>query len=232
MAMSDSQKAAAINNAINGNANFLIGGLKAPDTVFQKLAHNLGIDSAPQLVTDDVLDSMPGTDMYRAFSASTQDEADGITMNVMMDNETFYSATGGSVYGRGVYFMSDGYGGADDALNRDVRTYGNRTGTKANIVRAKYNSNLNATSESAMENAVRAEIMKGTEFGKALRKINSEDAVSIMAISKGYNAMRTRVGVESVLDRSCLTMSYTYKKIQQADINKAQRTKLKWKDMS
>jgi len=233
MNMTDQQKADAISQALK-TKSFKINGDDAPDTTFQKLAHNLGIDGLPNLVTDTDLDKVKGADIFRAFSSSTQDGADAITANVMMDNETFYSDTGGSAYGRGIYFMGESKNSNESfVLSKDVRIYG--SGSHSNIIRAKLNDNAKTISIDNVDTLLRKEINSGSALGKKLNTLDRADGRSIMAISKGYNVITDSsgfsTGVTVVLDRSAISMSYTYHRVTANDRSKANSGSLKWKDM-
>ena len=51
------------------------------------------------------------------------------------------------------------------------------------------------------------EIAKGTKLGKALSKCDNKSAISIYAMSKGYNVISNGMGYLNVLNRNAITVS-------------------------
>ena len=79
---------------------------------FQKFTYGIGGDK-PKLVTDSVLDKTKGKDMYRTVN-SVKDTKNGITYDadmiasqVQKGSVTRVSDSGGSFYGRGIYFADN-----------------------------------------------------------------------------------------------------------------------------
>lgn len=208
MAMTDDQKADTIDAMANQPAPAFLS-----DTAMQRFTYNLGLNDKPTLVDDDVLDTMNGTELFRTVNAGKDPvarvkyDADEIATQVQRGRVTRYSDNGGSVYGRGLYF-ADNYG--------DSKVYGNTTGNikSTAMIRAKLNSNAKTISYNSARNGLSREISSGSKLGKSLAKINrrdSDSAVSIYALSKGYNVITSGHSYFNILNRNAVTMSKTIK---------------------
>ena len=208
MGMTDDQKADVIDSMASQPAPAFLS-----DTAMQRFTYNLGLNDKPTLVDDATLDTMNGTELFRTVNAGRDTvarvkyDADEIATQIQRGRVTRYSDNGGSVYGRGLYF-ADNYGGST--------LYGNRTGNiKATaIVRAKLNANAKAIGYSQARSGLSREMASGSKLGKSLSKIyrrDSDSAVSIYALSKGYNVITSGHGYFNVLSRNAVTMSTTIK---------------------
>lgn len=205
MAMSDDQKADAISNLASQDVPVFLA-----NNDFQKFTYNLGLNDKPQLVDDSVLDTMNGTELFRTVNSvnDTQNrmkwDADTIASQIQRGSVTRVSDSGGSAYGRGIYFADD---------YRESGFYGNSKGNikKTAVVRAKLNSNAKVINYSKATSGVRNEISRGTKLGKALRKCDSASQASIYAMAKGYNVLTSGHGYYNILSRNAVTMSKTIK---------------------
>lgn len=179
------------------------------DSAFQRFTYNSDMNDVPQLVDDKTLDSMGGTELFRNVNASYNRsidvgyKADEIAAQIQKGSITRYSDSGGSVYGRGLYFADD-YGSS--------AIYGNTSkNVKATaVVRCKLNSNAKAINYSSATAGMRSEIASGSKLGNSLKKIartDSDSAVSIFALSKGYNVITSGHGYFNILNRNAVTMS-------------------------
>ena len=203
MAMSDDDKADVISNAVSQGV---------PDHLsqsdFQKFIYNSGLNDKPDVVDDATLDSMNGTEMWRTVNNvyDRQNDisytADQIAKQVMAARVTRTSDSGGSAYGRGIYFADS---------QRESSYYGNTRGNvqKTAQIRCKLNSNANVISHSKATRGVNAEISKGTKLGKTLSKCDGHSQASIYAMAKGYNVITSGHGYYNVLNRNAVTMSKT-----------------------
>lgn len=205
MAMSDDQKADAISNLASQDVPVFLA-----NNDFQKFTYNLGLNDKPQLVDDSVLDTMNGTELFRTVNSvnDTQNrmrwDADTIASQIQRGSVTRVSDSGGSAYGRGIYFADD---------YQESGFYGNSRGNikKTAVVRAKLNSNAKVINYSTATSGVRNEISRGTKLGKALRKCDSASQASIYAMAKGYNVLASGHGYYNILSRNAVTMSKTIK---------------------
>lgn len=203
MAMSDDEKADVISNAVSQGVPVHLS-----QTDFQKFIYNSGLNDKPDVVDDATLDSMTGTEIFRTVNRvyDRQNDisytADQIARQVMAGRVTRTSDTGGSVYGRGIYFA--------DNKSESAR-YGNSRGDvkKTAIMRGKLNSNAKVINYNTALSGASAEIRSGSKLGKALAKCDSNSRVSIYAMSKGYNVIRSGHGYMNVLNRNAITMSKT-----------------------
>ena len=208
MAMTDDQKADTIDAMASQPAPAFLS-----DTAMQRFTYNLGLNDKPTLVDDSVLDTMNGTELFRTVNAGKDPvarvryDADEIATQVQRGRVTRYSDNGGSVYGRGLYFADD---------YSDSKVYGNKTGDikSTAMIRAKLNSNAKTIDYGQAKRGLSREMASGSKLGKSLSKIarrDSESAVSIYALSKGYNVITSGHGYFNVLNRNAVTMSKTIK---------------------
>ena len=198
--MTEDQKADAIEKAI---AQPIPSHLS--DTDFQRMLYNLDFNDKPDLVADAKLDAMNGTELFRTVN-NVYDSANDlhysptdIAKQIQRGTTTRTSDTGGSMYGRGIYFAdsyrgSAGYGNYYDDI------------TKTAIVRAKLNSNAKVINYYTASSGASREISNGTKLGKLLSKCDSASRPSIYAVVKGYNVIND-TGYYNVLNRKAITMS-------------------------
>lgn len=201
MAMTDDEKADFIDANIKNDV---------PDHLakndFQRFIYNSGLNEKPNVVDDDTLDKMTGTEIFRTVNSvydSKNDlsySADQIAKQVMAGRVTRVSDNGGSVYGRGIYF-ADGYNSS--------ASYGNTRGSvkQTAVMRGKLNNNAKVINYHTASQGVTQEISRGSKLGKVLRKADSDSRVSIYAMSKGYNVISSGHGYLNVLNRNAITMS-------------------------
>ncbi len=200
MSMTDDKKADVISALTKQEVPVFLA-----DNDFQKLTYAIGANDKPQLVTDKALDSMKGTELFRTVN-NVRDTKNGISYDattiasqVQKGSVTRVSDTGGSYYGRGIYF-ADSYGSSIG--------YGNVSGniSKTAVVRAKISPTAKIISHSQASSAVSKEIASGSKFGKALAKCDSASRVSIYAYSKGYSAIKSS-DYYNILSRKALAIS-------------------------
>lgn len=204
MAMDDDSKADVISNAV---AQGVPSHLSQSD--FQKFIYNSGLNDKPDVVDDATLNKMTGTEIFRTVNNvyDRQNDisynADQIAKQVIAGRVTRTSDNGGSVYGRGIYF----------ATNRNSSTsYGNTRGNvhKTAVIRAKLNNNAKVIRYHSASSGLSQEINSGSKLGKALSKIDHDSAVSIYAMSKGYNVISNDRSYMNVLNRNAITVSKTF----------------------
>jgi hypothetical protein len=150
--------------------------------------------------------------LYRTVNATNDTTnrikygADEIAAQVIKGSVTRVSDTGGSVYGRGIYFADDYYGSA---------SYGRVSGNikQTAVVRAKFNSNAKSVSYTTANRGVTNEINSGSKLGKVLRQVGSQDRTAIWALAKGYNVLDAG-SYQVVINRTAITASKTIKPMQ------------------
>lgn len=205
MKMTDDQKATAISNLASQDVPAFLA-----DNDFQKFTYNLGLNDKPQLVDDNVLDTMNGTELFRTVNSVNDArnrmrwDADTIASQVQRGSVTRVSDSGGSAYGRGIYFAND---------YAESSYYGNTKGNikRTAVIRAKLNSNARVISYRSAVNGVSREISSGSKLGKALSKCDRASQASIYAMAKGYNVIDAGNSYFNILSRNAITMSKTIK---------------------
>ena len=207
MAMSDDDKADVISNAISQGVPAHLS-----QSDFQKFVYNSGLNDKPDVVDDKTLDGMNGTELFRTVNNvyDRQNDvsytAEQIAKQVMAARVTRTSDSGGSAYGRGIYFADS---------QRESSYYGNTRGNvqKTAQIRCKLNSNAKTIRYYSAIGGVVDEIRSGSKLGKVLRKCDSDSQASIYALAKGYNVITTGHGYYNVLNRNAVTMSKTISSI-------------------
>lgn len=209
MMMSDDDKADYIEQAIQSGVPVFLA-----NNDYQKFLYNSGMDIKPQVVDDSVLDSMNGTEIFRTVNFAKDKAhgytytADQIAAQVMKATHTRVSDTGGSYYGRGLYFA--------DSYSASANGYGNTRGNVklTAVMRGKLNGNARIVNINTAQSGLSREINSGSKLGRTLRKMNQKDhwsAVSTYALSKGYNVISSGDGYLNILNRNAVTMSATIK---------------------
>lgn len=201
MAMTDDDKADVISNSVKQGVPSHLS-----QTDFQKFIYNSGLNDKPDVVDDATLNSMNGTEIFRTVNNvyDRQNDisynADQIAKQVIAGRVTRTSDNGGSVYGRGIYFANN---------KHDSTVYGNVRGNvkKTAVIRGKLNNNAKVANYYTMLSQMSSEIRSGSKLGKALAKCDSDSAVSIYAMSKGYNVISNGRGYLNVLNRNAITVS-------------------------
>lgn len=197
MALSDDEKADAIEAIMKQDVpNFLDKG------DFQKLLYYTEFEGKPQILSDSALDKVKGKSLYRTVSDVYDRKTDvnytskQIYNQIAKGDYTMVSSSGGSAYGKGIYF-ADSYRGST--------VYGN--GSRSLVMRAKLNSNARTIDYWRAVSGYSAERSSGSKLGRALSKLNSHDAISVYAVAKGYNVIQASNGYHVILDRSAISMS-------------------------
>lgn len=199
--MTDDQKADVIMQARHTQVPVFLA-----QNDLQKVLYGLKLNDKPTLVDDNVLDTMPGTDLYRTINAANDQanrikySATDVANQVLRGTVTRVSDTGGSVHGRGIYF-ADSYRGST--------VYGNRSGSinQTAVIRAKLSSTARTIGTHTAENYAQREIASGSKLGKALARIAPRDQSAIWALAKGYDVMVASNGYHVVINRSALIAS-------------------------
>lgn len=201
MAMSDDDKA----DFISANVKQGVPAHLAQND-FQRFIYNSGLNEKPAVVSDATLDTMTGTEIFRTVNNVYDRQNDisytapQIAKQVTQGRHTRVSDTGGSVYGRGIYF-ADSYSSST--------TYGSTGGNvnKTAVIRGKLNSNAKVINHSSAVSGARQEMSRGTKLGRVLSKCDSASQASIYAMSKGYNVISSGHGYLNILNRNAITVS-------------------------
>ena len=201
MAMTDDDKADVISNSVKQGVPSHLS-----QTDFQKFIYNSGLNDKLDVVDDATLNKMNGTEIFRTVNNvyDRQNDisytANQIAKQVIAGRVTRTSDNGGSVYGRGIYFADN---------KRDSTAYGNVRGNihKTAVIRGKLNNNAKVADYYTISSQMRSEIRSGSKIGKILAKCDSDSAISIYAMSKGYNVISNGMGYLNVLNRNAITVS-------------------------
>lgn len=204
--MTDDQKADVILQVRNTQVPTF---LSQSDT--QKILYGLKMNDKPTLVDDSVLDKMPGKDLFRTVNDSKDTvnrmkfSAQEIADQTIRGSVTRVSDTGGSAYGRGVYFA--------DSYYESTSVYGNTRNniSKTAVIRAKLSPTAKTIGTRAAQQQTVKEIKSGSKLGKAISKLSMRDQTTIWALAKGYDAMVAPNGYHVVINRSALFASNSIK---------------------
>ena len=200
--MTDDQKADVILQVRNTQVPSF---LAQNDT--QRIMYGLQMNDKPTLVSDSVLDTMPGKDLFRTVNGyydKSQDinyGADSIANQVIKGRATRVSDSGGSAYGRGVYFA--------DSYYDSTAFYGQTRNdiSKTAVVRAKLSPTAKTIGTRSAMSLAAKEIKSGTKLGRAIKKLGMQDQTTIWALAKGYDAMVAPNGYHVIINRSALVAS-------------------------
>ena len=201
MSLTEDERADAIAEIMGQDVpNFL------DDSVTQKILYYTELDEKPTVVADSALDKLPGKSFFRTVNKEWDPKQDvfysakDIYDQIVGGDFTRVSSSGGSAYGKGIYFADD--------YHHSARYYGKYNGTKDTVtMRMKFNGFRKPISDNASTRGVYNEISRGTKLGKVLRRIgDSSDQQSVYALAKGYNVIDGG-SYQSVIDRRAITMS-------------------------
>ena len=210
MGLDDDGKVTSVINGISDDVPDFLS-----DSAFQRFMYNNELDGKPQIVDDKTLDSMSGQDIFRTVNSVYDSRNDvgysalEIAQQIQYGDFTRFSDTGGSVYGKGLYFSNDYFGSTSYGYNRN-------NVKKTAVVRCKLNQNAKIIDYGTLGSMYRTELNSGTKLATSLSKAvngDTKSALSIFALSKGYNVITSSKSTSvsdtyfNILDRSVLTMS-------------------------
>ena len=195
-ALSDDKKADVIKDALkSGTPMFL------DDSGMQKFAYFTGMNDKPTIVTEAQLNSMPGTDLWRSVRSAYKGAADvgysssDIYNQIAKGDYTNYSDTGGSVYGKAIYF------------DTTKGSYG--SGKGYTVMHAKFAKGAKIIDASKLSSMYQTALSKGDKLALACQKADSASRVNLYGLAKGYDAKVDRYGYRMVFNRRCLVLSDT-----------------------
>lgn len=195
--MTDDQKADVIDTALKTGIPMFLD-----DSGLQRFAYFTGMSDKPTVVSDSQLNNISGTEVYRTVYDGFNQKTDiGYTGNdivkqIRSGDFTMYSDSGGSAYGKGIYFASDYH---------DSILYG--SGRKNPIVtRAKITSNKTISDRKLSSDFGNA-LNRGDKLATACNKADYSSARNLYALAKGYDVVVASNGYHIVLNRRALTMS-------------------------
>ena len=200
--MTDDEKADVINDALRTGVPLFLD-----DSGMQRFAYFTGMSDKPNVVADSALDGMKGTELFRTVHDAYNSQYDigysakDICDQVSKGDFTMYSDSGGSAYGRAIYFANDLRSSTAYARGRNDMT-----------MRAKITGGKGISYNSAYNQYNKA-LQSGDKLAVAASKAGRADGMNLYALAKGYTHVTdSNSGYNMILNRSCLTVSNTYKK--------------------
>ena len=200
--MTDDEKAAVIDKALQTGVPIFLD-----DSGIQRFAYFTGMSSKPNVVTDAQLDNMAGHELFRTVNDAYDRRKDigytsgDIAKQITKGDFTMYSDSGGSAYGKAIYFASSvssssGYAGSSSQHPA--------------MIRAKITGGKTISSNGASRMYSNA-LAKGDKLAKACSRADGSSRVNLYALAKGYDVITTS-DYHMVLNRRCLTVSDKVKK--------------------
>ena len=201
--MTDDEKAQVVDDALRTGVPVFL-----EDSGMQRFAYFTGMSGKPTVVSDDALDKLNGPEIFRTVHNVYDSKKDiGYSGKEILDqiakgDYTMYSDSGGSAYGRAIYF-----GGSYGSSQR----YAKYNGTDQ-MMRAKITSGKTLT-DSQADRLYSNAVSSGNKLAKACQKAGGTDARNLFALAKGYDAIidNSWSDYHMILNRRCLTVSSTYK---------------------
>ena len=195
--MSDDDKADVISKAMDAGVPMFL-----EDSAMQHFAYFTGMSDKPTVVSDAQMDTMAGEDIYRTVNNAYNSKIDmgytstDIAKQVMYGDYTMYSDSGGSAYGKAIYFANS---------YTDSSYYG--SGSKNPVtMRAKITGKTITTRQlrSDYQNALN----RGDKLARAVSRAGDQN---LYALAKGYDVVTDSGGYRMVLNRRGITVSSTVK---------------------
>lgn len=192
--MTDDEKADVVDKALRTGVPMFLD-----DSGLQRFAYFTGMSNKPTVVSDAQLDKMSGHELFRTVNDAYNKSTDiGYTSNdiakqITHGDFTMYSDSGGSAYGRAIYFASS------------VSSSANYAGRNPAMIRAKVTGGKAIDYNSAYGQYSRAKA-RGDKLALACSRAGGTDAMNLFALSKGYDIITTS-DYHMVLNRRCLTVS-------------------------
>ena len=217
--LSDSEKVDAINRIIDDSNIKVPYYLDSSDT--SKVMYALGMDKKPTIVTDKALDAMPGKEIFRTvYEGGTMPppSSKDILDQIRSGDYTQMSGSGGSAYGRALYFATN---------VPDSASYG-KGRRNPQMLRAK----IDPTAKIRAYTTLYAEMKNDTGFqnkihAKHKNGVYSADSTALYAIYKGFDGWYSGT-YSMLLNRGVLAVSDT-SKVVNSSYTSRQRS---WKHMT
>ena len=192
--MTDSQKAKVISDALKSGVPMFLD-----NSGLQKFAYFTGMSDKPQLVTEAALNAMPGRDLWRSVAPGYKGGADvgysskDIYNQVVKGDYTNYSDSGGSAYGKAIYF--------------DVHKGSYGSGGKYTVMHAKLAKGAKTISDGKLSTMYNNALLSGDPLAIACSKADPSSRENLYALAKGYDAKISRGGYHMIFNRRCLVVS-------------------------
>lgn len=172
------------------------------DSATQKVMFALGMDGKPQLMSDAQLDKLPGDDLYRTVNGNKYLTAGEIIDQIKTGDYTRLSDSGGSAYGRGIYYANE---------LQESLSYGYKS--DAAVMRTKLLSDANIVTYGALHKDMNQTDGKFFDkISKTRKRARSEDEDALFALTRGIDGWFDKgSGYQVVLNRAKIATSKTTK---------------------
>ena len=181
------------------------------DDAFNRFTYKANVNGKPQIVADDsavrqIAKQNGNPVLYRTVNAVYDSQRDVGFSAPDIANQTLNSRlqrSGNGIYGQGFYFAND---------KSDSTAYGRSRNNvnKTCYMTATLNANAHAVGYSTISRMLSREMSSGSALGKRLKKLDSQSALSIYALKRGYNVINCGNGYWNILDRSALSVSKNF----------------------
>lgn len=194
--MTDDEKADVITNALGQALPVFLD-----DSGLQKLAYFTGLSETPTIMTESQINAMPGQDLWRSVHSSYDRNTDigytskDIYNQIATGAFTRYSDTGGSAYGRGIYF--------------DIRKGSYGSGRGYTVMHAKIMPGTKTISYNSLQSRWNTERLSGSKLSRAIMHADPASRPMIYAMAKGYSAVIDSGGYHMILNRKAIALSDT-----------------------
>lgn len=204
--MTDDEKADVVTDALGAATPLFLD-----DSGIQRFAYYTGMSDKPQKVSDSQLDKIKGQELFRTVNDAYNPSIDvgytsrDIAKQISDGDFTMYSDSGGSAFGKAIYFADDYQGSS---------YYGNSRQNPVTM-RAKVTGGKSITTNS-LDTMYSNAIRNRDKLALACSNAGGGSAKNLYALAKGYDVVTPSKGSWAnyymVLNRRCLTVSDTVKK--------------------
>lgn len=194
--MTDDEKAQVINDALNTGVPLFLD-----DSGIQRFTYFTGMSDTPNVVSDSQLDAMGGHELFRTVNDAYNRQKDigysahDIAQQITDGDFTMYSDSGGSAYGKAIYFAS-----SVGSSSGYAQVGKNPTMMRAKITGGKSISDTQATRD------YQSALARGDKLARACSRADGSSARNLYTLAKGYDVITTG-DYHMVLNRRCLTVS-------------------------
>lgn len=198
--MTDAQKAQVINDALDSGVPMFLD-----DSGIQRFTYFTGMANTPKVVSDSQLDGMKGHELFRTVNDAYNSRIDmgykstDIAEQITSGDFTMFSDSGGSAYGKAIYFASS---------VRSSSSYAQDSKHPV-MIRAKLTGGK-SIQDGSITRQYNTALRNGDPLAKACSRAGSDSARNLYALAKGYDIITTS-DYHMVLNRRCLTVSSTVK---------------------
>ena len=193
--MTDDQKADVISNALGQALPFFLD-----DSDLQKLAYFTGLNDKPTLMNEQQIKALPGQDLWRSVHSSYDRNTDigytsqDIYNQIATGDFTRYSDSGGSAYGKAIYF------------DTQKGSYG--SGKGFTVMHAKFLPTAKVIDYATLQSQWAREASSGSKLARAIKQADHASRPMLYAMAKGYDAVQNgSYGYRMVLNRRAIALS-------------------------